>query len=441
MQVILLERVESLGQMGDVVTVKSGYARNFLLPRQKALRATKENIGKLAPLIKAAEADIAAAKPKPQPTEPVAPPPSPPTRPAETRPSEPVKPALDPRFEPLATRAQNSLEAKRYAEALQHFDDLKAIDANEFAKRNLASKRADAAKGRATELVQEGQTILKDKEARLSDARAKFQESQRVQALPAAQDGLAEIQRREQEYARTRYAADLDRSAGRAAQAAQKYLQAHDLNPEQFKADNLAATVKTLQSQADEQASAERERASARDRAQLYDTLTRRGIDFCQTAKYTDAAAALSDARRLDEARFDADKNLARMSTDITTRLNAAPAVDYSVVPLQDALVEYLKGNVGKTIALLEPAAKADNGSMDKRIRATLHAYLGAAYADRSLVARTDDERQRLKLQAMNEFTIALQAAPDYQLSESVVSPSIRAWMQEARGKAKGPRP
>ncbi len=44
MQVILLERVESLGQMGEVVNVKSGYARNFLLPRQKALRATKDNI-------------------------------------------------------------------------------------------------------------------------------------------------------------------------------------------------------------------------------------------------------------------------------------------------------------------------------------------------------------------------------------------------------------
>jgi len=44
MQIILLERVESLGQMGEVVTVKSGYARNFLLPRNKALRATKENI-------------------------------------------------------------------------------------------------------------------------------------------------------------------------------------------------------------------------------------------------------------------------------------------------------------------------------------------------------------------------------------------------------------
>lgn len=44
MQVILLERVAKLGQMGDVVKVKPGYARNFLLPRKKALRATKENI-------------------------------------------------------------------------------------------------------------------------------------------------------------------------------------------------------------------------------------------------------------------------------------------------------------------------------------------------------------------------------------------------------------
>jgi large subunit ribosomal protein L9 len=44
MQVILLERIGRLGQMGDVVTVKDGYARNFLLPQKKALRATEENI-------------------------------------------------------------------------------------------------------------------------------------------------------------------------------------------------------------------------------------------------------------------------------------------------------------------------------------------------------------------------------------------------------------
>ena len=43
MEVILLERVAKLGQMGDVVRVKDGFARNFLLPKGKALRATREN--------------------------------------------------------------------------------------------------------------------------------------------------------------------------------------------------------------------------------------------------------------------------------------------------------------------------------------------------------------------------------------------------------------
>jgi large subunit ribosomal protein L9 len=44
MEVILLERVPNLGQLGQVVKVKPGYARNYLLPKKKALRATKENL-------------------------------------------------------------------------------------------------------------------------------------------------------------------------------------------------------------------------------------------------------------------------------------------------------------------------------------------------------------------------------------------------------------
>ena len=44
MQVILLERVAKLGQMGEVVDVKPGFARNFLLPQGKALSASKANI-------------------------------------------------------------------------------------------------------------------------------------------------------------------------------------------------------------------------------------------------------------------------------------------------------------------------------------------------------------------------------------------------------------
>ena len=46
MEVVLLERVEKLGAIGDVVHVKDGFARNFLLPRKKALRATEANIAR-----------------------------------------------------------------------------------------------------------------------------------------------------------------------------------------------------------------------------------------------------------------------------------------------------------------------------------------------------------------------------------------------------------
>lgn len=44
MQIILLEKVTNLGQLGDVVKVREGYARNFLIPQGKAKRATKENL-------------------------------------------------------------------------------------------------------------------------------------------------------------------------------------------------------------------------------------------------------------------------------------------------------------------------------------------------------------------------------------------------------------
>ncbi len=45
-EIILMQRVEKLGQMGEVVKVKPGYARNFLLPLGKAIRANKANLSK-----------------------------------------------------------------------------------------------------------------------------------------------------------------------------------------------------------------------------------------------------------------------------------------------------------------------------------------------------------------------------------------------------------
>ena len=66
MQVILLEKVANLGNLGDVVKVKDGYARNFLIPTRPARRATeaaiKEFEAKRAELEKAAAAKLAAAQ-------------------------------------------------------------------------------------------------------------------------------------------------------------------------------------------------------------------------------------------------------------------------------------------------------------------------------------------------------------------------------------------
>ena len=66
MQVILMEKVANLGNLGDVVKVKDGYARNFLIPQGKARRATQENLkafeSKRAELEKAQAAQLAKAQ-------------------------------------------------------------------------------------------------------------------------------------------------------------------------------------------------------------------------------------------------------------------------------------------------------------------------------------------------------------------------------------------
>ena len=57
MQIILLRKVEKLGQMGDIVNVKPGYARNYLIPQGHADRATKEKVAEFANVKKQLEAD------------------------------------------------------------------------------------------------------------------------------------------------------------------------------------------------------------------------------------------------------------------------------------------------------------------------------------------------------------------------------------------------
>lgn len=66
MNVILLDKIENLGDIGDMVSVKAGYGRNYLLPKGKAALATKQNIAEFesrrAELEKAAAAELASAK-------------------------------------------------------------------------------------------------------------------------------------------------------------------------------------------------------------------------------------------------------------------------------------------------------------------------------------------------------------------------------------------
>jgi large subunit ribosomal protein L9 len=66
MKIILLEKVRNLGELGDTINVKSGYARNFLIPQEKAVAATKENIARFevrrAELEKAAFEKLSAAE-------------------------------------------------------------------------------------------------------------------------------------------------------------------------------------------------------------------------------------------------------------------------------------------------------------------------------------------------------------------------------------------
>ena len=66
MQVILLERIGRLGQMGDTVKVRPGFARNFLLPQGKAMRASKDNMQHFEKQRAQLEANISCASRRPR---------------------------------------------------------------------------------------------------------------------------------------------------------------------------------------------------------------------------------------------------------------------------------------------------------------------------------------------------------------------------------------
>ena len=359
--------------------------------------------------------------------------------------------------------AQTAASADRYADALRAYDALRAMDPNEYAKRNLGDRRADVERAWAQHLVQQGNQAAAA--GQLNDAAARYQEAEKI-VSGAGRAGLDEIQRRRTEYSRLKGAAEVDAKAGRMDAARDKARQAQGFDPEQFRADNLLSALEALRPATTASGNAEKarelikqaqDRISARDyrgagtlyrqaagldpqnaeaaawieASAQFESLRDRGQQLQREGKLPEAMQTLEDARRRDEQRFVAE-GLDALVKRIADKLGDLP--EAQLAPIRAALVAYLQGDVAGAAAKLEPLA---GGSMplDPRARAHVHAYLGAAYADLSLAARAETDRNDLRQKALAQFQQLVALQPEYRLSEMLISPPIRALLDQARTK------
>ena len=393
-----------------------------------------------------------AAQNQPNPP-PVEPPVKPPTPTSETpRPELPKPVETDPKFLSAEQQAEASLAAKKYADAVQQFTSLKAMDATEFAKRGLAAKADEATRGLAADtaagLVTQGNQLLAA--GNLNEAEAKFRGATGISAqTPGAQAGLTEVSR--QRVLRANAAVQL---AATARSHSQQLLQS---------GRDLAAQHKYAEADAQYQAAVDADKTNSEAVEQLesirgYATLVSEGKTLFVQGKLEEARAPLRDAQSLDSARFSdegLDKTLADLDRRLARALAPAPGVaaaggsmaprsgaaaapngtagsNSAAPPLQDALVAYLKGDMNQAIHLLQPLAANDKG-YDASGRAAVHAYLGVAYATSSLEAHTDRDSSAWRQKAMIEFQEAQAAQPGYTLSQRIISPKIQAMLDEAR--------
>jgi len=393
-----------------------------------------------------------AAQNQPSPP-PIQPPVKPPTSNPEPPKAEPPKPPdVDPKFLSAQQQAEASLAAKKYAEAVQQFNGLKAMDPTEFAKRGLAAKADEATRGLAADaagLVTQGNQLLAA--GNLNEAETKFRSAVAISAqTPGAQAGLTEVSK-----ARAANANLAVQQAAAARSRSQRLLQS---------GRDLAAQHKYAEADAQYQAAVDADKTNSEAVDQLentrgYATLASEGKTLYVQGKLEEARAPLRDAQSLDSARFsdegldktlaDIDRRLARAvppapgavsgggnaprtGADVATPTGTAGTNPAARPPLQDALVAYLKGDMNQAIQLLQPLA-ANDKAYDASGRALVHAYLGVAYATSSLEARTDRDSSVWRQKALSEFQLAQAAQPGYTLSQRIISPKIQAILDEAR--------
>ena len=162
------------------------------------------------------------------------------------------------------------------------------------------------------------------------------------------------------------------------------------------------------------------EAADAVAKATKFKELRYRGARLSKSQNLPGAQQALADARRIDPERFTREG-----LTAVLEKLTPPPA-DPSRAALQQGLMALLNGRAQESIAILEPALSKSGNS------ASLHAYLGVAYATQALSAPKPDDRSRLQNKAVEQFKLAKTAQADYQLSTRIVSPAILSIYQAA---------
>jgi hypothetical protein len=403
-----------------------------------------------------------------------------------TTPTTPTTPPRNAAFDNGLRQAEASLGGRNYQAALRQYDQLRSLDANEYAKAGLAAKRDEAAKGYAGQLADEGRTLIQN--GRLNDAKARLQlADQTSPGQKTVTDALADIGRREDDYRANKAAAQTEFDRKNYAAARDRLQQAQQAHPEQFAAESLGARLneaatlaaaargttpttpvntptsttnttnttsttasdpKVLEGQRFVRSAADlirqgkyteaeaayaaaakadpknQDAAAAIARSAKFRTLRDRGVEASKSRAGAAAAQqALVDARNVDPDRFTREG-----LTAILDRVTKSSGDDPVRVTLRQGLLALLNGRAQESIAILEPAVSRD-GSRN----APLLAYLGVAYATQALSAPKAEDQTRLKDKAVEQFRLAASAEPGYQLSTRIVSPAIIKLYESAR--------
>ena len=409
-------------------------------------------------LLSTARAELTAKRPRPTPVDPPTP-----TRGDPAPPPPPPPPPVGPTpFERDAETAKGHVTGRRFGEALVLIERLRTQNQSDFNRLGLGAARDAAAKGRSDELVKDGNDALNA--GRLADARRRFSEADGV--LPGAgAAGLRDVTTRENEYRAAVNAGQQAQGRGDWPAVIEQFEKARTLHPDQFRTEGLEAVLTgAIRSRDNANASA----AAARDSANLLtegkqllarrqyveaEARFQRALDrdnsnteakdllnglqqfsafaaeaktLQQQNKLAEAAGPLGRAKALDSARFRADADLMALDRAIA----AVPRAD----SVRAGLVYCLEGESAQAIAILAPIAR-NSQALERGLRAHVHAWLGVSYATESLLGGSDEQRREALQQALSQFRTALQIQPEYALSESLVSPKVRAIWQQAKGR------